>query len=153
MPIQPFRPTITGELCAPLDCDEQALNALATVGAFVALADGQVEVIERDEAVDYIDRRRLARTISTQRIADFFNERVRHLRDRNFAELIVDALRPVPCLSLGSDVIRIAERVAAADGHVHPDEARMIKLIRLITMTFPDPKSVDPPLKVNRLIP
>ena len=49
MPIQPFHPTITGELCAPFDCDEQALNALATVGAFVALADGQVEVIERDE--------------------------------------------------------------------------------------------------------
>jgi hypothetical protein len=39
MPIQPFRPTITGELCAPFDCPEQALNALATVGAFVALAE------------------------------------------------------------------------------------------------------------------
>ena len=147
MPIQPFHPTITGELCAPFECDEQTLNALATVGAFVALADGQVEVIERDETVDYIHRRRLARTISTQRIADFFNERVRHLRDRNVAELIVDALRAVPCLSLGSDVIRIAERVAAADGHVHPDEARMIRLLRLITMTFPEPKSIDPPLK------
>jgi hypothetical protein len=67
--------------------------------------------------------------------------------------LIVEALRPVPCLSLGSDVIRIAERVAAADGHVHPDEARMIRLLRLITMTFPEPKSIDPPLKVNRSIP
>jgi hypothetical protein len=50
-------------------------------------------------------------------------------------------------------VIWIAERVAAADGRVHPDEARMIRLIRLITMTLPEPKSIDPPLKVNRLIP
>ena len=99
MPIHHFRSTISGELRAPFDCDEQALNALVTVGAFVALADGQVEVIERDEAVDYIHRRRLAPTISTQRIADFFNERVRHLQDRDFAELIVDALRPVAGLS------------------------------------------------------
>jgi hypothetical protein len=46
MPIQPFRPTMKGDLCSPFDCDEQALNALATVGAFVALADGRVETIE-----------------------------------------------------------------------------------------------------------
>ena len=39
MPIQPFRPNMTGELCISFDCPEQALNALAAVGAFVALAE------------------------------------------------------------------------------------------------------------------
>ena len=43
MPIRPFRSMIWGEVCAPCDRDEQALNALATVGALLALADGRVE--------------------------------------------------------------------------------------------------------------
>ena len=74
MPIQYIRPSIPGELRDPFDCDEQAVKALVTAGAFVALADGRVEVIERDEAVHYIDRLQLAPTISRQRIADFFDE-------------------------------------------------------------------------------
>jgi len=51
MPIQYIRPSIPGELRDPFDCDEQAVKALVTAGAFVALADGRVEVIERDEVV------------------------------------------------------------------------------------------------------
>jgi tellurite resistance protein len=47
-------------------------------------------------------------------------------------------------MSLTSDVTRIAERVAAADGYVHPDEAQVIRLIRLITMSFPEPKVIEP---------
>jgi hypothetical protein len=41
-------------------------------------------------------------------------------------------------------VTRIAERVAAADRHVHPDEAKVIRLIRLITMSYPEPKIIEP---------
>jgi tellurite resistance protein TerB len=128
----------------PLNCDAQAVNALITVGAFVALADGRVEAIERDEAVGYIVRRRLAPTIPQQRIAELFDELVRRLRERDFVDLITDALRPVPALALASDVLRIAERVAAADGRLDPNEAQVIRLIRLITVTFPEPTVVEP---------
>jgi ATP-dependent DNA ligase len=37
MPIQYIRPSILGELRDPFDCDEQAVKALVTAGAFVAL--------------------------------------------------------------------------------------------------------------------
>jgi tellurite resistance protein len=117
MPIHYIRPEILGELRDPFDCDEQVVKALVTVGAFVALADGHVDKIERDEAVNYIDQRGLAPTISRQRIAEFFDARARHLEGRDFADLIADALRPVAALSLTFDVIRIAELVAAADRH------------------------------------
>jgi tellurite resistance protein len=120
MTAQYIRPSISDEF--QFDRDEQALTALVTAAAFVALADGQVEVVERDEAVHYIDRRRVAPTFSQQRIAALFDERARRLQDRNFVDLIVETLRPVTGLSLTSDVIRIAELVAAADGHVHPSE-------------------------------
>ena len=67
MAIHYIRPDIRGELRDPFDCDEQIVKALVTVGAFVALADGRVDAIEREEAVNYIDRQRLAPTISTGR--------------------------------------------------------------------------------------
>jgi tellurite resistance protein len=118
------------------------VKALVTVGAFVALADGKVEAIERDEAMHYIDRRQLAPTISQERIAEFFDERVQRLQDRDFADLITQALRPVAALGLATDVVRIAETVAAADRQVDPNEAQVIRIIRLLTMNSPEPKVV-----------
>lgn len=100
MAIHYIRPEISGELRDPFDCDEQIVRALVTVGAFVALADGRVDAIERDEAVNYVDRQQLAPSISRARIAEFFDARARHLEDRDFADLIADALRPVAALSL-----------------------------------------------------
>jgi tellurite resistance protein TerB len=139
-----IRPDIGGELRESFERDEQIVNALVTVSAFVALADGRVDAIERDEAVNYIDRQRLAPTISRQRIAEFFDARARHLEERDSGGLIVEALRPVSALSLSSDVVRIAELVAAADRRVDPNEVHVIRLIRLITMTTPKPKAAAP---------
>ena len=144
MAIHYIRPHLAGELRDPFDCDEQVVKALVTVGAFVALADGHVDAIERDEAVGYIDRQQLAPTISRRRIADFFDAQARHLEGRDFGDLIVEALRPVAALSLAFDVVRIAELVAAADQHVDPNEAQVIRLIRLIAVSSPEPKVVDP---------
>jgi tellurite resistance protein TerB len=134
-----------GELRDPFDCDEQVVKTLVTVGAFVALADGRLDAIERDEAVGYIDRQHLAPSISRRRIADFFDAQAHHLEGRNFGDLIVEALRPIAALSLAFDVVRIAELVAAADQHVDPNEAQVIRLIRLIAVTSSDPKVVNPP--------
>jgi tellurite resistance protein TerB len=143
MAIHYIRPDVTGELRDPFDCDEQVVRALVTVAAFVALADGRIDAIERDEAVDYIVRRQLAPTISRRRITDFFDARARHLEDRDFGDLIVEALRPVAALSLAFDVIRIAELVALADQQVDPNEAQVIRLIRLIVVTSPELKVVN----------
>ncbi len=144
MAIYYIRPNLVGELRDPFDCDEKVVKSLVTVGAFVALADGRVEAIERDEAVNYIDRQQLAPTISRRRIADFFDVQALHLEGRDFGDLIVEALRPVAALSLTFDVIRIVELVAAADQHMDPNEAQVIRLIRLIAATSPEPKVVNP---------
>jgi hypothetical protein len=81
--------------------------------------------------------------MSRVRIADFFDAQARHLEGRDFGDLIVEALRPVAALSLGFDVVRTAELVAAADQHVDSNEAQVIRLIRLIATTSPEPKVVD----------
>jgi tellurite resistance protein len=133
MAIHYVRPDISGKFRNPFDCDELIVKALVTVGAFVALADGRVDAIERDEGVNYIERQRLAPTISRERVAEFFDARARHLEDRDFADLIAEALRPVAALSLTFDVVQIAELVAAADRLLDPNEAQVINLIRLIS--------------------
>jgi tellurite resistance protein len=143
MAIHYIRPDIRGELRDPFDCDEQVVKAMVAVGAFVALADGHLDAIEREETVNYIDRQRLAPTISRQRIAEFFDAGARDLDERDFADLIAEALRPVAALSLTFDVVRIAELVAMADRHVDPNEAQVIRLLRLIAMTSPEPKAVN----------
>jgi tellurite resistance protein len=137
MPVQYVRSSSPTEIRDPFDCDEQAVKALVTAGAFVALTDGDAQEIERDAAVDYIRQWQIAATISEGRVAGFFEACARRLEDADFADLIIEALRPLAYLSIASHVIGITERVAAADGRVHPSEMQTIALLRLLTTNLP----------------
>jgi tellurite resistance protein TerB len=118
--------------------NEQVMHGLITAGAVVALADGRVDAIERDELVNFIDRQQLVPTIPKHDIGEAFDQRVRQLKDRDSAKVIMESLRPLVGLSLASVVVRIAERVAAADRPIYPSELQALELIRLI-MTCPPP--------------
>jgi tellurite resistance protein len=120
--------------------DEHVMQALVTAGAFVALADGRVDAIERDAVVHHIAGQRFVPKISQQRIAGVFDHRAQLLEEPNFVGVIVRSFRPLSGLSLALYVIRIAERVAAAAPKIHPGELRALKLIRLIIMTLPEKK-------------
>jgi len=117
--------------------DEEVMQALVTAGALVALADGELEAVERDELVNFVDRQGFVPTTSPRDIADAFDSRVRELEDRCCAKVIVDALRPLAGQSLASVVVRTAERVAAADGKIRPGELQALKLIRRVMMNLP----------------
>ena len=117
--------------------DEQVMQALVTAGALVALSDGRLEAVERDELVNFIDERGFVPTISRREIIEAFDNRVRQLEDRDSANTIVETLGRLAGLSLASIVVRTAERVAAADRKIHPGELRTLKLIRLVMMTLP----------------
>ena len=145
MPIHVIRPDISCEFRDPFGCDEQIVKALTTMSAFVALADGRVDASEREEAVSYIERYRLAPSISRQRVGEFFDAQAQHLEDRDFADLIAVALRRTAALSLTFDVVRIAETTAAADRHVDANEVQVIKLIRLI-VTSVEPQQGNCPI-------
>jgi tellurite resistance protein len=121
--------------------DDTVLHALVTAGAFVALADGRVEAVEREELVNFIERQRFVPSISRQGIRAAFDNRVRQLEDRDSAQVIAEALRPLAGLSLASAVIRTATQVAAADRHIHPAEVRALKLIRLVLAAEQKPGS------------
>ena len=61
--------------------DREGAEALATAGALLALADGHLEHVERDELVSFVHRQDFASTISQRGIAKVFDSRVRQLED------------------------------------------------------------------------
>jgi len=124
--------------------DEELMQGLVSAGALVALADGRVEAVERDELVNFIDRQRLVPAISRHDIAEAFDKRVLELEDRDSVRVIIETLRPLAGQSLASVVIRTAERVAAADRHIHPGELQALQLIRLIMIATSPPVAPRP---------
>jgi tellurite resistance protein len=130
------RPRIAEPLAACVDDDDkEVMQALVTAGALVARADGQIDAVERDELVNFVDQQRLVPTISAHDIATAFDNCVRQLDTRDGAHVVAEALRPLAGLSLASIVVRAAERVAAADLQIHSSELDALKLIRQIMRT------------------
>jgi tellurite resistance protein len=121
--------------------DDEVLRAFVTAGALVALSDGQIKAVERNELINFIDQQGFVTTISRHEIAEAFDNRVRQLEDRHCASVVVETFRPLAGLSLASVVVRVADRVAAADGKIHPGELRALRLIRMIMMTLPSKRS------------
>jgi tellurite resistance protein TerB len=118
--------------------DEDLMQGLVTTGALVALADGRVQTVERDELVNFMQQ--LMPAISGDEIGELFDHRVRELRDRGAVAVITEKLRPLAGLSLASVVVRTAERIAAADRQIHPNELQAIRLIRLFMASLPAKK-------------
>jgi tellurite resistance protein TerB len=132
------RPAIRALTASYIDNhDQEVMQALVTAGALVALADGRVEAIERDELANFIDRQGLVPTFSRPEIAKAFDDRVRQLEERDSADVIVE----LAGLSLASVMVRTAERVAAADQQIHLSELQALKLIRLLLINLPAKKT------------
>ena len=132
------------EITEPSSLNEQAAVALVIVGALVAVADRQVSPVERDEVVRFIRDRKLAPHIPDDRLYAMFDELAERLEEPDFANVVIDHLRPVSDLPLSSHLIELSERVAAADEDVHPHEVQAIKLLRLLTLVLPRAKQVTP---------
>jgi tellurite resistance protein len=118
--------------------DEEILRALVTAGAFVALADGRVDPVERDALLNFIDRQGLVPGISQDEIGRFFDGRVQQIKNQRDEIDIAEPLRPLTGRSSASAVVGAAERVAAADLQIHPCEVEALNLIRRIMMTPSD---------------
>jgi len=118
--------------------DEEILRALVAAGAFVALADGRVDPVEREAFLSFIDRQSLVPSISQDEIGRFFDGRVQQIKNQCDEIDIAEPLRPLTGLPSASAVVGAAERVAAADLQIHPREVEALNLIRRIMMTPSD---------------
>ena len=134
---------IRGEIIENSNVRERAATALVTVGAMVAVADRHVLPVERDEVVRFIRDLGLAAHLTEPRLAAMFDERARRLEQRDFANVVIDALLPVSDLSLSPDLLAMSERVAVADETPHPHEVLAIKLLRLLPSGLPRAKPIE----------
>jgi tellurite resistance protein len=132
------------EITEPSRLNEQDAVALVIAGALVAVADRRVSPVERDEVIRFIRDRGLAPHISDERLFAMFDELAERLEEPDFANVVIDTLRPVSNMPLSSHLIELSERVAAADEDVHPQEVQAIKLLRLLTLVLPQAKQVGP---------
>ncbi|QAU47707.1 TerB family tellurite resistance protein [Bradyrhizobium guangzhouense] len=130
------------EITEPSRFNEQAAVALVISGALVAVADRRVSPVERDEVIRFIRERGLAPGIADDRLSSMFDELAERLEEPDFANVVIETLRPVADLPLSSHLIELSERVAAADEDVHPHEVQAIKLLRLLTLVLPRAKPV-----------
>jgi hypothetical protein len=130
------------EITEPSGLNEQAAAALVIVGALVAVADRRVSPVERDVVIRFVRDRKLAPHIPEERLYAMFDELAERLEEPDFANVVIDTLRPVSNLPLSSHLIELSERVAAADEDVHPHEVQAIKLLRLLTLVLPRAKPV-----------
>ena len=113
--------------------DEEAMQALVAACAFMAVADGQVQLVERDELLNFVNREGLVPPTSRCDIGEMFDSRVRELESARSFDGVTGALRPLA--PLASAVVRCAERIAAADRDMHPSEVDALRFIRRILTT------------------
>ncbi|MCK1624718.1 TerB family tellurite resistance protein [Bradyrhizobium sp. 147] len=130
------------EIADPSSLNEQAAAALVIAGALVAVADRRVSPVERDEVIRFIRDRGLAPHIEDERLFAMFDTLAERLEEPDFANVVIDTLRPVSDMPLSSHLMELSERVAAADEDVHPHEVQAIKLLRLLTLALPRAKQV-----------
>ena len=136
--------SIEPEITEPARLNEQAAVALVIAGALVAVADRRVSPVERDEVIRFIRDRGLAPHMSDDRLFAIFDDLAERLEEPDFANVVIDALRPIANLPLSSHLMELSERVAAADEDVHPHELQAIKLLRLLTLVLPRAKQITP---------
>jgi tellurite resistance protein TerB len=134
---------LSGEIYDPHHCQQEAVNALLTAGACVAVADGRVTLSERDEAASFVERSRVAPRLTRDELVALFDQRARRLEEGDFADFVVAVLRPIAGLPVSFDLIRMAERVATADEQLHPREIQAIRLLHWIMTNLPAPKLVS----------
>ncbi|MGT2500045.1 tellurite resistance TerB family protein [Bradyrhizobium guangxiense] len=130
------------EIAEPSSLNEQAAAALVIAGALVAVADRHVSPVERDEVIRFIRDRGLAPHVEDERLFALFDTLAERLEEPDFANVVIDTLRPVSDMPLSSHLMELSERVAAADEDVHPHEVQAIKLLRLLTLVLPRAKPV-----------
>ena len=141
-----MRPTMTtqGRQTTFEDRAHEVMDALVTAAALVAVADGSVHAIEREELVNCMDEERLFPGFSGPEIAAVFDKRAQQLQQRNGPEVIIKALRPLSGLQSTQLVLRIGRRVANADHRINQSELSALKLLRLITTTLSAAKPLVP---------
>jgi tellurite resistance protein len=118
--------------------EDELLEAVVTAAALVAHADGCIEPVERSQLLDFLNRNGLISLLTRAEILDLFERRIRLLDGENGIEAAVESLGRLAGRSTARLVIDAADHIAAANGHLHPSELQVLRVIRTaVASRFP----------------
>jgi tellurite resistance protein len=116
--------------------DAIVMPALVSAGAFIALADGGVDPLERATLADFLQKSLLL-AVSRDDVVRAFDACVKRLEKRNDMQIILESFQGLAGRSMASVVVRLAEQVAAADRQLHPGELDALGLVRSMLISLP----------------
>jgi tellurite resistance protein len=109
----------------------ELLDAMATVGALVASADGRVDPSEPLALADFVDRQGVFSVFTRDEILDAFTRRLRAFETKGAAGAAVECLERFAGRAPARLLIEASRQVAAADGRLHPRELHFLQLIHI----------------------
>ncbi len=106
------------------------LDAIVSMAALIARADGWVQDVERTQLLDFVDHYNLLSSFERDEVLEKFERRVRELRKPNgpfsaFQRLGRFTDRPIADLMLS-----VGSEIAAADCRLDPREEQLLRLFR-----------------------
>lgn len=119
--------------------EDELVDAIISVAALVARADGWVRDVERAQLLDFLDRHGLLSAFGREESELKFERCVRELREPGGPSSIIRRL-PTVIRRLrrhtenqtAALVLQVGDEVAAADCHLDPREERLLLLIRTV---------------------
>ena len=120
----------------------EMLDAVVTVAALVARADGWVDPLERRRLIDYLDRNGLL-SLTRAEVLQLFEHRIREVRAPGGALAATHRLARCAGRSLARHILDAAHDVAAADHRLDPRENRVLELVRIALRAHALPAVVD----------
>ena len=111
--------------------EDDLLDAVASAAALVARADGRSNPTERRRMIDFLAREAGLATITPVDMHEAFESRLRTIDERHGIKRAIEDLERVAGGAPARLVSEAAEQIAEADGHLHPRELHMLRLIRI----------------------
>lgn len=127
--------------------EDELLDAVATAAAVIARADGWVQAIEREQFVDFLDRKNFMSVFPREEILDAFERSTRKLREPRGLTAAVERLKRHGEGSAARLLLDLCEEIAAADCRLDPREERILEIIRATLRVHSSPSAPrsDPP--------
>jgi len=110
--------------------EDELLDAIVSMAALVARADGWVQEVERRQLLDFLDQGMFLTVFAREDVEAHFERCVRELREPGGPAAVIHRLRRHPDSSIGLLILSIGEAVAAADCRLDPREEQVLRHIR-----------------------
>jgi tellurite resistance protein len=112
--------------------EDELFDAIVSVAALVARADGWVQEVERRQLLDFLDENKLLTVFAREDLEAHFDHCVRELRQPGGPAGILYRLSRHADSSIGPLIIRLGEVVAAADCRLDPREGEVLRHVRRV---------------------